>query len=80
MQAARRSGSLLGTYVPAFHVLAVRARTVLLLGDPKYKLLPLDPMDIEEVKVVVGGEGGLMVLLRNVRISGIKDTKIEMTK
>jgi hypothetical protein len=37
-------------------------------------------MDIAEVKVVLGGEAGLRVLMKNVQIRGIKDTKIEVTK
>jgi hypothetical protein len=53
---------------------------VLLPGQPKYKLLSLDPLEIEEVKVVIGGERGLTVFLKNVQISGIKDTEIMMTK
>ncbi|XP_023709338.1 protein takeout-like [Cryptotermes secundus] len=48
-------------------------------GDPSFRLLPLDPMQVEQVKVEVGGAGGLTVLMKNVHISGITDTKIEMT-
>jgi hypothetical protein len=63
-----------------FAVNAVKTETVLLPGDPRYKLPPLDPMEVEEVKVVVGGARGLTTVMKNVHISGIKDTKIEMTK
>jgi hypothetical protein len=37
-------------------------------------------MEVEEVKVEVGGARGLTVLMQNVHISGLTDTKIEMTK
>jgi hypothetical protein len=37
-------------------------------------------MDIEEVKVDLGGETGLTVLMKAVQIRGIKDTKIEVTR
>lgn len=48
-------------------------------GDPKYNTLPLDPMEVKEVKVVTGGARGLTIVLKNVQISGIKDARIDMT-
>jgi hypothetical protein len=59
---------------------AVSTEAFLLPGDPKYKTPPLDPMEVEEVKVVIGGARGLTIVMKNVQISGIKDTNIEMTK
>jgi hypothetical protein len=58
----------------------LRTEAILLPGDPKYKILPLDPMEVEEVEVVIGGARGLTIVMKNVKIYGIKDTKIEMTK
>jgi hypothetical protein len=48
-------------------------------GDLKYKIPPLDPFDIKEVKVIDEGPtaASISITLTNSKIYGMRNTRIE---
>jgi hypothetical protein len=48
-------------------------------GDQKYKIPPLDPFDIKEVKIIDDGPraASISVTLKNSKIYGMRDTHME---
>jgi hypothetical protein len=48
-------------------------------GDRKYKIPPLDPVELEEVRIIDEERRaqGLSLILKHVKIYGVKDTKME---
>jgi hypothetical protein len=48
-------------------------------GDPTYKIPPLDPFDIKEVKVIDDGPSAasVSITLTNCKIYGIRNTRME---
>jgi hypothetical protein len=48
-------------------------------GDRKYKVPPMDPLDLKEVKIIDNEQRseGISFTLKNAKIYGMKDTKVE---
>jgi hypothetical protein len=52
-----------------------------LLGDRKYKVPLLNPLEIEELKIETGPrQAGLSVVMKGTKVYGMKDSVVEDTK
>jgi hypothetical protein len=56
--------------------------TVFMLGDRKYKVPALDPLEIEELKIADAGprQAGLSLVMKNAKVYGMRNSMIEETK
>jgi hypothetical protein len=54
-------------------------KCVSLKGDKKYRIPPLDPLNVQEVVLTDGGAraAGLRLVLKNVKAYGLKDCEID---
>jgi hypothetical protein len=65
---------------------AIRTRSVNLfilsaLGDRKYKIPRMDPLEISEMVISEGpSQGGYSLTMRNIKMHGLKDAVIQKTE